>query len=240
MKQATYTIILIALFITGLSTFSIAEEKPLIRSTVVDVDGKPVPGAYIFFYDSEDTKRAVDLVSPVTDKNGYCEKAVPPGSYWVLARLKREGDFDMGPLMIEDKVSAYPLEIEVAVGEKHDLTFTVMDLLDTIRTETKKREDLNRVSGKIVNKAGEPVKKVFVFANRHNKAVLMPRYFSAWTGDDGLFTIYMPVGEYYLGVSSQFAPDLKYTAETLITVKADLVDQTLVFGNEKLKMKSEK
>jgi len=239
-KQATYTIILIALFITGLSTFSIAEEKPLIRSTVVDVDGKPVPGAYIFFYDSEDTKRAVDLVSPVTDKNGYCEKAVPPGSYWVLARLKREGDFDMGPLMIEDKVSAYPLEIEVAVGEKHDLTFTVMDLLDTIRTETKKREDLNRVSGKIVNKAGEPVKKVFVFANRHNKAVLMPRYFSAWTGDDGLFTIYMPVGEYYLGVSSQFAPDLKYTAETLITVKADLVDQTLVFGNEKLKMKSEK
>ena len=68
----------------------------------------------------------------------------------------------------------------------------------------------------------------------------MPRYFSAWTGDDGLFTIYMPVGEYYLGVSAQFAPDLKYTAETLITVKADLADQTLVFGNEKLKMKSEK
>ena len=207
----------------------IAEVKPLIKSTVVDINGKPVPGAYIFFYDSEDTKRAVDLVSPVTDKNGYCKKAVPAGTYWVLARLKREGDFDMGPLMIEDKVSAYPLEIEVAPGEEHELDFTVMDLLDTVRTQTKKREDLNRVSGHVVNRNGEPVKKVFVFANRHDKAVLMPRYFSAWTDDDGLFSIYIPEGKYYLGISSEFAPNLKYTAQRMITVKGDLADQELVF-----------
>jgi hypothetical protein len=51
-----------------------AEVKPLIKSTVVDIDGKPVKGAYIFFYDSPDTKRAVDLVSPVTNKKGYCQK----------------------------------------------------------------------------------------------------------------------------------------------------------------------
>jgi hypothetical protein len=239
-KQLTSIIILITLFVTATFTLSWAEEKPLIKSIVIDIDGKPVKGAYIFFYDSEDTKRAVDLVSPVTDKNGFCEKAIPPGSYWVLARLKREGDFDMGPLMIEDKVSAYPLEITVATGETHDLEFTVMNLLDTIRTSTKQRTDLNRVSGRVVNGAGEPVKKVFVFANRHDKAVLMPRYFSAWTGDDGSFNIYMPEGDYYLGISSEFAPDLKYTAKTLVKVEGDLADKELVFGNEKLKVKSEK
>jgi len=229
----TFLVVLIAVTVLG-SNPVLGEDKPLIRSTVLDIDGKPVPGAYIFFYDSPDTKRAVDLVSPVTDEKGFCEKPVPPGTYWVLARLKREGDFDMGPLMIEDKVSADPLEITVAVGDKLDLTFTVMDLLDTIRNSTKQRNDLNRVSGRIVNKDGDPVKKVFVFANRHNKPVLMPRYFSAWTGEDGRYSIYMPEGNYYLGISSQFEPDLKYTAESPITVEdADLTDQDLVYKSEK-------
>ena len=231
-------IIIIALTVLFSATLfdinpAFAEVKPLIKSTVVDIDGKPVKGAYIFFYDSPDTKRAVDLVSPVTDRNGFCQKEVPPGTYWILARLKRKGDFDMGPLMIEDKVSADPLEITVATGEKHELTFTVLDLLDTIRTKTKKRNDLNKVSGLIINEDGEPVKKVFVFANRHDKPVLMPRYFSAWTGEDGRFSIYMPEGKYYLGVSADFAPDLKYKAETMISVKADLLEQELVFKSEK-------
>lgn len=208
------------------------EDKPLIRSTVVDMEGNPMPGAYIFFYDSADTKRAVDLVSPVTDQNGYCEKAVPPGTYWVVARLKREGDFDMGPLMIEDKVSAYPEEIEVVPGQKLDLTFTVMDLLDTVRTSTKKREDLSRIAGRVMNGNGEPVKKVFVFANRHDKAVLMPRYFSAWTGEDGQYTLYMPQGKYFLGVSASFAPDLKYTASTPITVEGDIAEENLVVSGD--------
>lgn len=232
MKKITIIalIVLLTAIFFGINP-AFGEIKPLIKSTVVDVDGKPVKGAYIFFYDSHDTKRAVDLVSPVTNKKGFCQKEVPPGTYWILARLKREGDFDMGPLMIEDKVSAEPLEITVIPGEKYDLKFTVMDLLDTIRTSTKKREDLNRVSGRIVDKEGEPVQKVFVFANRHDKPVLMPRYFSAWTGEDGLFTIYMPEGEYYLGVSSEFAPGLKYKAATMITVEADLADQELVHNS---------
>ena len=210
-----------------------AEDKPLIKSTVVDVDGKPVKGAYIFFYDSPDTKRAVDLVSPVTDRNGKCQKEIPAGTYWVLARLKREGDFDMGPLMIEDKVSSEPLEITVATGETREITFAVLDLLDTIRTSSKKRSDLNRISGQVVDGDGEPLKKVFVFANRNDKPVLMPRYFSAWTSDDGRFTIYMPEGKYYLGVSGEFAPDLKYKAETMITVATDIEGQKLVFQGKK-------
>ncbi len=226
MKHIALLLTLTALVMSVCSSAR-AEEKPLIRSTVVDVNGKPVQGAYIFFYDSPDTKRAVDLVSPVTDRNGYCEKAIPPGSYWILARLKREGDFDMGPLMVEDKLSD-PLEIEVKHGDKLDLTFTVMDLLDTVRTKTKKREDLNLVTGRVVDDEGKPVKKVFVFANRHNKPVLMPRYFSAWTGEDGRYAIYLPEGKYFLGISADFAPDLKYAATSEIMVRGDMDDQDLV------------
>ena len=234
MKKLAAISLAITLFLTFVAINPVqAEDKPLIKSTVVDVEGNPVKGAYIFFYDSPDTKRAVDLVSPVTDKKGYCQKEVPAGTYWVVARLKREGDFDMGPLMIEDKVSAEPLEITVTSGEKHDLKFIVLDLLDTIRTSTKKRQDLNKVSGQVVNENGEPVKKVFVFANRHDKKVLMPRYFSAWTRDDGSYTIYLPEGKYYLGVSDEFAPELKYTGETMISVKADLAGQELVYNSEK-------
>lgn len=233
MNKSIITIFFVSLF--GLCVVvnpAFSEEKPLIKSTVVDVEGKPVKGAYIFFYDSPDTKRAVDLVSPVTDKNGYCQKEVPPGTYWLLARLKREGDFDMGPLMIEDKVSSEPLEITVAAGEKHDLKFTVLDLLDTIRTSSKKREDLNRISGRVVNEDGEPVRKVFVFANRNNRPVIMPRYFSAWTREDGSFSIYVPEGRYYLGISPVFVPNIQYTADKEIVVEKDVEEQELVYKVE--------
>ncbi len=214
---------------------SYAEKKPLIKSTVVDVNGKPIQGAYIFFYDSPDTKRAVDLVSPVTDKKGFCQKEIPQGSYWVLARLKREGDFDMGPLMIEDKVSAEPKEIKVSTGEVLELKFTIMDLLDTIRTSTKQRNDLNRITGVIKNDNGEVQAKAFVFASSHNRPSLMPGYFSAWTGDDGRYTLFLPDGKYYLGISRSFAPNLKYQASHEITVSEDMADQELLLPAEEIK-----
>lgn len=198
-----------------------AEKKPVINSTVVDVDGKPVAGAYIFFYDSPDTKRAVDLVSPVTDANGFCRKEIPPGSYWVLARLKEDADFDMGPLMIGDKVSGDPLEIEVKPGDVVDLKFTVLDLLDTIKVRTKKRNDLNRISGHVYDTKGKPLGGAFVFANRHQQKVTMAKYFSAWTEDDGAYTIFLPNGAYFLGVKTSFTPNDKYQADQPLTVTGD-------------------
>ena len=206
-----------------------AENKPVINSTVVDVDGNPVAGAYIFFYDGPDTKRAVDLVSPVTDANGFCSKEIPPGSYWVLARLKEDADFDMGPLMIGDKVSGDPLEIEVKPGDVLDLKFTVLDLLDTIKVRSKKRNDLNRITGHVLDAKGKPLAGAFVFANRHNRKVTMPRYFSAWTEGDGAFTLYLPDGEYFLGVKKNFAPDDKYQAEQAITVDGDMEGVEVAF-----------
>lgn len=193
----------------------------LVKSRVVDVDGSPVKGAFIFFYDSPDTKRAVDLVSPPTDRQGECEKDVPPGTYWVLARLKPDADFDMGPLMIGDKVSSDPLEIEVPRTGRLDLDFIIMDLLDTIRLSSKKRHDLNRITGRIVDGSGDPSDMAFAFANRHDKEILIPGYFSAWTDEDGNFTIYLPSGKYYLGTATTFVPGQKYKAETAITVEGD-------------------
>ncbi len=193
----------------------------LVKSRVVDVDGKQVEGAFIFFYDSPDTKRAVDLVSPPTDRKGECEKAVPPGTYWVLARLKVDADFDMGPLMIGDKVSSDPLEVEVPRTGKMDLDFTIMDLLDTIRLSSKKRNDLNRITGRILDSSGEPSNKAFAFASRHEQETLVPGYFSAWTDAEGNFTIYLPNGNFYLGTTTTFGPGQKYKAETALKVEGD-------------------
>lgn len=205
-----------------------AAQNPLVRATVVDVAGKPVKGAYIFFYDSADTKRAVDLVSPVTDSKGNCEKEVPPGRYWVLARLKSNASFDMGPLMIEDKFSGDPLEVEVVAGQELSLDFTVMDLLDTIKTKSKKREDLNKVTGKIVNEKGEALADVFAYANKHQSPLSVPDFFSAWTGPDGLFAIYLPTGKYNLGAATSLSTDQRYKADTEIMVENDLADLEIV------------
>ena len=199
-----------------------AEKMPTIKSRVLDAGGNPVQGAYIFFYDSPDTKRAVDLVSPVTGKNGTCTKDVPPGVYWALARLKKEGDFDMGPLMIGDRVSGEPREIEVSPGEELELEFTILNLLETIRLKSQKRKDLSQVTGRIVDADGEAVPKAFVFANRHKQPVTMPYYFSAWTDDTGQFTIFLPDGRYYLGAETSFTDDRSYVADKEVKIEKDI------------------
>ncbi len=221
MKMLTIIITIAISICSVLGSASYAGTGAVVKSRVVDVDGNPVKGAFIFFYDSPDTKRAVDLVSPPTDGKGVCEKEVPPGTYWVLARLKLEGDFDMGPLMIGDKVSADPEEVDVPRTGSVDLDFTIMDLLDTIRLSTKKRNDLNRITGRIIDSSGDPSNKAFAFASRHNKEVLIPRYFSPWTDGEGNFTIYLPNGNYYLGTATTFAPGQKYKAGKSLTVEGD-------------------
>ncbi len=223
MRVKSFIVLICAavLLLPALNRVALAEKMPIIESHVMDVDGKPVVGAFIFFYDSPDTRRAVDLVSPVTDKKGYSVKEIPPGRYWALARLKKEGDFDMGPLMIGDKVSSDPVEIDVKHGDKLSLDFTVMDLLDTVNVSTKRLKGLNRITGRIVNGKGETVAGAFAFANRHDQPVTMPSYFSAWSDKQGDFTIFLPDGSYYLGAMKIFAPNLTYIADTAMTVDSD-------------------
>jgi len=224
--------ILLTLMSVFFSVFVLASTgfgaNAMVKSKVVDIDGRPVKGAYIFFYDSPDTRRAVDLVSPATNKNGFCKKEIPAGIYWAVARLKKKGDFDMGPLMIGDKVSADPLEVEVRPGQELELEFRIMNLLDTIKTRSKKREDLNRVSGTVVDENDEPVENAFVFANRYQQEMSMPAYFSAWTGRDGRFTIFLPTGKFFLGTATTFVPQQRYAASTEVKVGPDLDNSSLM------------
>lgn len=237
MKHYILFLTLLNLFLFQWGIPAQAAKNPLVKATVVDVAGEPIKGAYIFFYDSPDTKRAVDLVSPVTDSKGFCEKAVPPGRYWVLARLKGNATFDMGPLMIEDKFSGDPLEIEVVSGEELVLNFTVMDLLDTIKTKSKKRKDLNKVTGKIVDEKGSPVANVFAYANNHKSPLSVPDYFSAWTEADGEFIIYLPNGNYNIGAAVELSSSQRYKATQDISVDKDVQGVAIVLvdsGNKEL------
>ena len=227
MKRVLLSLLMFCGLAAGVVPAAVAANA-MIKCKVFDVDGKPVKGAYIFFYDSPDTRRAVDLVSPATNRNGFCKKEIPAGMYWAVARLKKEGDFDMGPLMIGDKVSPEPVEIEVAPGETLEVEFRIMNLLDTIKTRSKKRKDLNRISGTILDENDEPVANAFVFANRYKQPLTMPNYFSAWTGKDGRFTIYLPNGRYYLGVARDFAPEQTYAATTEIQAGPDAGNKPLV------------
>jgi len=210
----------IALLVGGLSP-SLASNSAMVKSRVVDVNGKPVQGAFIFFYDSPETKRAVDLVSPKTDKDGYCQKEVPVGQYWALARLKEDANFDMGPLMIEDKVSGEAKEIEVLPGKPLTLEFTVLNLMDNILLRTKKRNDLSKVSGRIIDAKGTAVKNAYVVVNRHNQAVTFPDYFSPWTDAQGRFSLFLPKGAYFVGAETTLGPNQKFRGEQALTVEGD-------------------
>jgi hypothetical protein len=56
----------------------------------------------------------------------------------------------------------------------------------------------------------------------------MPDYFSAWTGKDGRFTIYLPNGRFYLGVARDFAPEQTYAATTELVAGPDSAGKDLV------------
>ncbi len=229
MKNLILLFTLLIAFTLPTTTTAKTIKNPLLRARVVDAAGNPVKGAYIFVYDSPDTRRAVDLVSPVTDDAGFCEKAIPPGNYWILARLKSNAKFDMGPLKIEDKFSGDPLELEALQGEVYDLNFTVVDLLDTIKNKSKKRKDLTKVTGRILDAKGGVMAGVFAYANRNQSPLSMPDYFSAWTEADGTYTLYLPKGKYSIGAAATLSHKQRYKASQEITVDNPLtnIDITL-------------
>ena len=53
----------------------------------------------------------------------------------------------------------------------------------------------------------KPLAMAYVIAdNRSTPATEFPLYISAWTGSDGKYTLYLPAGKFYLGVSTIMPP----------------------------------
>jgi len=205
-----------------------AEERALLKGRVLDIRAMPVNGAEVFIYDSPDVRRPADFISAGTGQDGTFQIDLPPGIYWAVARLRSEEQY--GPLMPGDKHSGDPVEMELAPGEEFEYDFTVVDIRETARLKIKTREDYIRIKGRVLDTHDKPVEKVYVIANKDKECPVIPDYLSAWTGNDGDYTIYIPRGRYYIGYATSFPPDQECTIYSEAVFDADEVDFVIIIN----------
>lgn len=207
---------------------SSALEQGSLTGSVADTAGAPVRGAVIsLYFDLENLRRRPDFVSSATDGDGRFMLAVPPGRYWAVARLKKN---DIGPLMPGDKHSGDPVEVEIAAGVATTTDFVVMDLKEAMRLKRKEREDALRISGRIIDSDRNPVPDAYVFAKSPESLSALPDYFSAWTDEQGRYTLYLPAGRYALAPAVTFPPEPDASPTAEMTFDADRTDIDIVMG----------
>ncbi|MBI5410095.1 MAG: carboxypeptidase regulatory-like domain-containing protein [Nitrospirae bacterium] len=235
-------VIIIAAFLLPGIQEAPAVETTVFKGQVFDVEGKAVNGAEMFIYNSVDTRRPADFISARTDEDGHFSMTLPPGKYWAVARLRKGEKY--GPLMVGDKHSGEPVEIKLGDNEGLELNFTVADIRDAARLMKKTREDYMKVTGRIIDKNGVPVKMYYVIADRKggdtplNPLLIegkssplekgdaggfegkFPDFISAWTDDEGRYTIYLPKGKYFIGYADKF-PSQGYNVYNELTVESD-------------------
>ncbi|WP_298268764.1 carboxypeptidase-like regulatory domain-containing protein [Geobacter sp.] len=211
-----------------------AAELATLRATILDVAGGPVAGAKVFVYDSGDTRRPADFISPVSDREGRTVLHLPPGRYWAVARLKKDGTY--GPLMPGDKHSGEPVILEPAAGEVVGGEFVVADIRDVGRTRVTVASESVVLRGRILDREGAPVANGYVFANRAKEGREIPEFLSAWSDGAGSYTLYLPAGgRFYVGVATRFPPDAAAGPLREISTeagKADIaLDLPIGYGN---------
>lgn len=197
-----------------------------LKGRIIDPAGEPVPGAALYVYNSADVKRPADFISKNTDATGSFSLPLPPGRYWTVAVL-RKGGVRFGPLGMDDKHSGEPLVLDLAQDEAKDLDFIVLNLREAALKHSKRNTDIVKISGRILNSEGKPVKAAYAAADQRQQAAL-PAYISVWTGAQGRYTLYLTRGKFYLGATTQFPPPPGFSLGREIDLQGDQAGLDLI------------
>jgi len=200
-----------------------AAEFGVLFGRVVDINDKPVAGAEVYVYNSEDVKRPGDYISNRTASDGKYRLVLPDGRYWAVAR-QRSSDAQTGPLAAADKHSGEPQKIEISMDVETEKDFTVANLREAARLHDKKREDYFRVQGRIVISAGPPQKSYVMASSRLQTAIEVPEFLSAWSDEDGGYVLYLPAGMFNLAAAAEFPPAKECVLGQQLNVTSDMTD----------------
>ncbi len=198
-------------FVLWVSAFALtawAEVEPtMVRFSgrVLDGANNPVAGAEVYVYKNRQVKRPADFISNRTEQDGRFRLFLPAGRYWSVAVL-RKGGTRFGPLSPDDRHSGEAISLDIVDPTGKTMDFIVLNLREAFRQGQKKNEALVRVRGRIQTGQGEPVNMAYVMADVRKQPKEIPLYLSAWTSSDGLFSLYLPQGRYFLGAFRQFPP----------------------------------
>ena len=210
------------------NTEAVVDATAGLHGTVYDVEEETIAGAMIFIYNSADVWREANFISAPTGNDGVYKIVVPPGKYWVVARLKKAKPEEFGPLMPKDRHSGDPVEIELAAEVKEHMDFTVADLMEAIKMKRETMERPIKITGRILDEKGDPLTNAYAIAHKKIDIPRVPDYLSAWVGKDGTYTLYVPEGTYYIGGAETFPPGKDYFLNEKISFDTDTLSLDIV------------
>lgn len=202
-KLRFFTIIFIFFMVTFLSCQK-KNEKGGIKGIVY----KPIEKIYVYVY-----KEGMDLKGPafadtLTDSEGNFSISLPPGKYFIVARMRKTGEVAgpvevgdwksevIGPITVKENGEIIEKNIKVfqKIGETKDIAISAPDL-------SKK----TGIEGRILDADGKPVANARVHVYDHIQMSERPKFVSSPTGPDGRYIIYLPKGgTYYLAARDKF------------------------------------
>lgn len=183
-------------------------EKKASKSTITGKIFQTMPSFYVYIY-----KENMDLKGPayaetISDKDGNFSIQLPAGKYFLVARMRKNGevagplevgDFKsevIGPIIIEEngKVIKQDIRVFQKTGENKDIA------INTTNNQSK-----TGISGTIYDAEGKPVAGARVHVYDHVQMSERPKFVSSPTGPDGKYIIYLPKGgTYYLAARDKF------------------------------------
>ena len=217
-----------AFLVPGGSSVAFAQENGTFSGRILDVAQQPVAGAAVFVYTSANIRRAADYISPATAGDGVFQVTLPAGHYWVVARA-RKGEQQYGPLLTGDRHSGAPMEIDVKAGQAGQEDFVVADLKETSRLAVKLDTSFLQIEGTLRSKDGKPLANGYAFARRDKAGKGIPEYVSAWSDENGKYTLFLPPGTYWLGLAYQFPPPAEIVPAQKMTIDKPAKNINIVY-----------
>ncbi len=172
---------------------------------ILDTRGRPVAGGEVFVYDSARTRRPADFITPKTATDGSYRIVLPPGRYWVVARVRSDERY--GPLAPAGRHSGEAQEIEGTAGGEALLDFTVAEVREMARSQRKSDDECRSVTGRILDRDGKPVRDAYAFARKSKNDAGLPDFISPWSDDDGRYVLCLPPGTFFIGASTTYPPE---------------------------------
>jgi hypothetical protein len=90
------------------------------------------------------------------------------------------------------------------------------------------------VAGRLIDLNGKPVQNAYAYAMSDRTVRGVPEYVSAWTGESGEYTLFLPPGRYFVGAGTVFPPPPGTVAERELILDPDKKSQVqdLMFAPE--------
>ena len=171
----------------------------------VTLDGKPVAGAVATVYtDLAGQLKGFGLgMSAPTDEKGFFEVPLPPGTYYLVVRVRKGGAM-AGPMRAGDLFGYLP-QNPLVIAERQVVRVAI-PLIEVPEKFEKFAATLfgnTSISGRIVDAAGQPVAGVHAILYADTMMLNRPAYVSQPSDAEGNFVVSFPDGGvYYLAARS--------------------------------------